>query len=258
MRTRSLIEMTKAATYFDHTGPIRSDQMMRSGQNRDQIEQAIRPSSIEFRTKPTKAWSERWSRKFDQEKRSVQKEIMIRKVDQQMWSRNSINNFDQEIWSRNSIKKFDQESRSGISIKIFDQSRILIEPRSNLDQFLADLWSNFRRNMIEFPSKLWWNLKQFRSSGHPKSTRSRSWDPPGGSQGAQVVPGDGLERPRHDPGVSRKRPWSVRWAPNGAILKIGVRKNAGTKILIAVWASWTTNDTNFASIFEQIWSIFRS
>ena len=154
MRTRSLIEMTKAATYFDHTGPIRSDQMMRSGQNRDQIEQAIRPSSIEFRTKPTKAWSERWSRKFDQEKRSVQKEIMIRKVDQQMWSRNSINNFDQEIWSRNLIKKFDQESRSGISIKIFDQSRILIEPRSNLDQFLADLWSNFRRNMIEFPSKL--------------------------------------------------------------------------------------------------------
>ena len=214
MRTRSLIEMTKAATYFGHTGPIRSDQMIMSGQNRDQIEQAIQPSSIEFRTKPTTAWSERWSRKFDQEKRSLQKDIMIRKVDQQMWSRNSINNFDQEIWSRNLIKKFDQESRSGRSIKIFDQSRILIEPRSNLDQLLADLWSNFRRNMIEFPSKLWWNLKQFWSSGHPKSTRSRSWDPPGGSQGAQVVPGDGLERPRHDPGVSRKRPGSVRWAPN--------------------------------------------
>ena len=189
------------------------------------------------------------------EKRSVQKEIMIRKVDQQMWSRNSINNFDQEIWSRNLIKKFDQESRSGISIKIFDQSRILIEPRSNLDQFLADLWSNFRRNMIEFPSKLWWNLKQFWSSGHPKSTRSRSWDPPGESQGAQVVPGDGLERPRHDPEVSRKRPWSVRWAPSGAILMIGVRKNAGTKMLIALWASWTTNDTHFGSIVEQIWSI---
>ena len=39
---------------------------------------------------------------------------------------------------------------------------------------------------------------------------------------------------------------------------IGVRKNAGTKILIALWASWTTNDTNFESISEQIWSIFRS
>ena len=150
MRTRSLIEMTKAATYFDHTGPIRSDQMMRSGQNRDQIEQAIRPSSIEFRTKPTKAWSERWSRKFDQEKRSVQKEIMIRKVDQQMWSRNSINNFDQEIWSRNLIKKFDQEIWSRKSISNFDQD---FWSESNFDRTSIQPWSIFGRSLIEFPSK---------------------------------------------------------------------------------------------------------
>ena len=65
------------------SGPIRSDQMIRSGQNRDQIGQAVRPSSIEFRTKLTKAWSERWIKKFDQ-----------------------------EIWTRNANKKFDGEFRT--------------------------------------------------------------------------------------------------------------------------------------------------
>ena len=156
MRTRSLIEMTKAAAYFDHTGPIRSDQMMRSGQNRDQIEQAIRPSSIEFRTKPTKA-SERWSRKFDQEKRSVQKEIMIRKVDQQMWSRNSINNFDQEIWSRNLIKKVEQAFRSRFLIRVEFWSNL--DPKSIncwpiFDRISVEIWSNFRQNFDEIGSNL--------------------------------------------------------------------------------------------------------
>ena len=65
------------------SGPIRSDQMIRSGQNRDQIGQAIRPSSIEFWTKPTKAWSER-----------------------------RINKFDQEIWTSNANKKFDRDDES--------------------------------------------------------------------------------------------------------------------------------------------------
>ena len=180
MRTRSLIEMTKAATYFDHTGPIRSDQMMRSGQNRDQIEQAIRPSSIEFRTKPTKAWSERWIRKFDQEKRSVQKEIMIRKVDQQMWSRNSINNFDQEIWSRNLIKKVDQAFRSRFLIRVEFWSNLdptLINFWPIFDRISVEIWSNFRRNFDEIGSNL-----------GPRGTQNRPEVGPGTLLGSPRAP----------------------------------------------------------------------
>ena len=243
--------------------------MIRSAEIRDQIGQAIRPSWMEIRTKPTKAWSERWIKKFDQE---IGARNEIKKFDQEF--RSDEIQSDQIKGSNRSDQRSDRPQIRPISIKSSSKfDRILIAFRSISDR----IWIKFGSNVELFGTKsgstfdqiwgskcrsrfrqLWWNLKQFWSSGHPKSTRSRSRDPPGESQGAQVVLGDGLERPRHAPGVSRKRPWSVRWAPSGAILMIGVRTNAGTKILIEPWASWTTNDMNFESIFEQIWSIFRS
>ena len=217
------------------SGPIRSDQMIRSGQIRDQIGQAIRPSSIEIRTKPTKAWSERWIKRSDQ-----------------------------EIWTRNANKKFDQEFRSDEirpdQIKWSGQIRSEIRSdrkfdrlRSNLIRNLLEFWWHFDRISIECGSNFdqsQCNLKQFGSPGHPKSTENRSrclpWAPQGAPRSAPGTPG----RPKECSGTTF---WSkfdqLRTKFGRSLIDFGA-KLARSEIEVRSHP----NSNNFEQIWIEVWS----
>ena len=182
------------------SGPIRSDQMMRSGQNRDQIEQAIRQSSIEFRTKPTKAWSERRIKKFDQQistRNAINifdliRSDQIRSNDQVRSEQRSdrtgnstkfdrisnqadqsmIGKMEQEIWSRKEIctkRDHDQKGRSTNVIKKFDQQ---LRSRNLIKKFDQEIWS--RKSIRHFDQDFWSESNFDRTSIQPWSIFGRS------------------------------------------------------------------------------------
>ena len=112
--------------------------------------------------------------------------------------------------------------------------------RSKFEQ-LDQIWSNFGPRSIKNRSEIGpWTLLR-----HPRAPKERSgttWSVPGALQECpESVPEAFVEHEVKQFGG------------------IVIGTNLKTKIWIALWASWTTNDTNFCYIFEQVllivWSL---
>ena len=119
--------------------------MIRSAEIRDQIGQAIRPSWMEIRTKPTKARSKRWIKKFDQKIRARNE---IKKLNQEF--RSDEIQSDQIKGSNRSDQRSDRTQIRPISIKSSSKfDRILIAFRSIFDR----IWIKFGSKVELFGTK---------------------------------------------------------------------------------------------------------